>query len=174
MICARERGRGYVEEQKSRHMEAQMIGTLKQLEVGRRAEDVAREVGVSKCRSTRSRAWKAKYGGMDVSQAQEAKQLRDENARLRKQGAGQRFTCIVPNGTIWWRFATSYGKGRCLSANKCGSVVDGNSIRSTLCDNLAIGECGKTLFSSFDEYVSRQKRISTSAEGRKICFAQPA
>jgi len=35
-------------------------------------------------RSTRSNAWKAKYGGMDVSQAQEAKQLRDENTRLRK------------------------------------------------------------------------------------------
>jgi Transposase len=29
-------------------------------------------------------AWKAKYGGMDVSQAQEAKQLREENNRLRK------------------------------------------------------------------------------------------
>jgi hypothetical protein len=29
-------------------------------------------------------AWKAKYGGMDVSQAQEAKQLREENTKLRK------------------------------------------------------------------------------------------
>ncbi len=29
-------------------------------------------------------AWKAKYGGMDVSQAQEARQLREENARLKK------------------------------------------------------------------------------------------
>jgi hypothetical protein len=29
-------------------------------------------------------AWKSKYGGMDVSEAQEAKRLRDENARLRK------------------------------------------------------------------------------------------
>jgi len=29
-------------------------------------------------------AWKAKYGGMDASQAQAAKQLRDENHRLRK------------------------------------------------------------------------------------------
>jgi hypothetical protein len=45
------------------------------------AEDVAREVGVSKHTIY---AWKAKYGGMDVSQAQEAKQLRDENTRLRK------------------------------------------------------------------------------------------
>ena len=29
-------------------------------------------------------AWKAKYGGMEVSEAQEAKRLRDENTRLRK------------------------------------------------------------------------------------------
>jgi hypothetical protein len=29
-------------------------------------------------------AWKAKYGGMDVSEAQGIKQLRDENTRLRK------------------------------------------------------------------------------------------
>lgn len=66
---------------KSRHTEAEMIGALKQLEAGRKAEDVAREVGVSKHTIY---AWKAKYGGMDVSQAQEAKQLRDENNRLRK------------------------------------------------------------------------------------------
>jgi len=66
---------------KSRHTEAQMIGALKQLEAGRKAEDVAGEVGVSKHTIY---AWKAKYGGMDVSQAQEAKQLRDENTRLRK------------------------------------------------------------------------------------------
>jgi len=65
----------------SRHTEAQIIGALKQLEAGRKAEDVAREVGVSKHTIY---AWKAKYGGMDVSQAQEAKQLRDENTRLRK------------------------------------------------------------------------------------------
>jgi putative transposase len=66
---------------KSRHTEAQMIGALKQLEAGRKAEDVAREVGVSKHTIY---AWKAKYGGMSVSEAQEAKQLRDENTRLRK------------------------------------------------------------------------------------------
>ena len=66
---------------RSRHTEAEMITGLKQMEAGRRAEDVAREVGVSKHTLY---AWKAKYGGMDASQAQEAKQLRDENNRLRK------------------------------------------------------------------------------------------
>jgi putative transposase len=62
-----------------------MIGALKQMEAGRKAEDVAREVGVSKHTIY---AWKAKYGGMDVSQAQEAKQLREENTRLRKLAGG--------------------------------------------------------------------------------------
>ena len=66
---------------KSKYAEAQMIGALKQLEAGRKAEDVSREMGVSKHTIY---AWKSKYGGMDVSEAQEAKQLRDENARLKK------------------------------------------------------------------------------------------
>lgn len=66
---------------RSRHTEAEMIAALKQMEAGRKAEDVAREVGVSKHTLY---SWKAKYGGMDASQAQEAKQLREENNRLRK------------------------------------------------------------------------------------------
>jgi putative transposase len=62
---------------KSKHTEAQMIAALKQVEAGRKVEDVARECGVSKHTIY---AWKAKYGGMDVSEAQEAKHLRDETA----------------------------------------------------------------------------------------------
>jgi putative transposase len=66
---------------RSKHTEAQMIAALKQVEAGRKVEDVAREYGVSKHTIY---GWKAKYGGMDVSEAQEVKQLRDENARLKK------------------------------------------------------------------------------------------
>ncbi len=66
---------------KSKHTEAQMIGALKQLEAGRKAEDVAREVGGSKHTIY---AWKAQYGGMDVSETQEIHQLWDENAQLKK------------------------------------------------------------------------------------------
>ena len=58
-----------------------MIAALKQVEVGRKVDDVARECGVSKHTIYAS---KSKYGGMDVTEAQEAKQLRDENTRLRK------------------------------------------------------------------------------------------
>ena len=66
---------------KGRHTEAEMIAALKEMEAGRKAGDVGREVGVSKHTIY---AWKAKYGGMDVSEAQEVKQLRDENPRLKK------------------------------------------------------------------------------------------
>ena len=51
---------------RGRHSEAEMISALKQVDAGRAVEDVARQVGVSKHTIY---AWKAKYGGMDVSQA---------------------------------------------------------------------------------------------------------
>ena len=52
---------------KSRHTEAQIIAALKQVEAGRTVDDVARECGVSKHTIY---AWKAKFRGMDASEAQ--------------------------------------------------------------------------------------------------------
>jgi putative transposase len=66
---------------RSKHTEAQMIAALKQVEAGRTVEHVAREQGVNKHIIY---AWKAKYGGMEVSEAEEVKHLRDENARLKR------------------------------------------------------------------------------------------
>src|SRR5260370_31908309 len=65
---------------KGKHSEAEMIGALKQMEAGRRAEDVGREMGVSKHTIY---AWKAKYGCLDVNEAQRLRQLEDENHRLK-------------------------------------------------------------------------------------------
>lgn len=66
---------------RSKHTEAEIFAELMQVEVGRNAEDVAQEVAVSKHTIY---AWKAKYGGMEVSETQAAKQIRDQNMRLRK------------------------------------------------------------------------------------------
>ena len=66
---------------KSKHTEAQIIAALKQVEGGRSRAEVSREYGVSQYTIY---AWKAKYGGMEVSEAQEVKQLREENARLKR------------------------------------------------------------------------------------------
>jgi putative transposase len=66
---------------KSKHSEAQIIATLKQVEAGRMADDVSRECGVSKHTNY---AWKAKFGGMDASEAQKLRALEDENGRLKR------------------------------------------------------------------------------------------
>jgi len=66
---------------KSKHSEAAIIGVLKQVEAGRKVEDVAREQAVSKHTVY---AWKAKYGGMEVKEAEELRSLREENQRLKK------------------------------------------------------------------------------------------
>jgi putative transposase len=58
-----------------------MIAALKQVEAGGKVEGVAREVGVSKHTLY---AWKAKYGGLEVNEAQRLRQLEDENGRLKK------------------------------------------------------------------------------------------
>ena len=59
----------------------QIIGVLKQLEAGRTGVELARETGVSKHTIY---AWKSQFGGMEVSEAEELRSLRDENQRLKK------------------------------------------------------------------------------------------
>ena len=66
---------------KQKRREAEMIGAVKQMDAGRPAAEIARELGISKHSIY---AWKAKYGGLDVNQAQELKRMREENGRLKK------------------------------------------------------------------------------------------
>jgi putative transposase len=66
---------------KSRYSEEQVIGALKQMESGRKARELARELGVSEATLY---AWKSKYGGLEVSEARRLRDLEQENARLKK------------------------------------------------------------------------------------------
>lgn len=66
---------------RKRFSEAEIIAALKRSEAGLTYEQIGRELGVSKHTLA---AWKAKYGGMNVSEAQRLRQLEDENARLKK------------------------------------------------------------------------------------------
>ena len=65
----------------SRFSEEQIIAILKQQESGRSTADVCREAGIS---SATFYAWKAKFGGMSVSDAQRLRQLEAENAKLKR------------------------------------------------------------------------------------------
>ena len=66
---------------KQKFSEAEIIAALKRSEAGLTYEQIGRELGVSKHTIS---AWKAKYGGMSVSEAQRLRQLETENARLKK------------------------------------------------------------------------------------------
>ena len=65
---------------RKRFTEEQIIGILRQADAGRKADELAREHGMS---VGTFYAWKAKYGGMDVSEAQRLRALEEENRRLK-------------------------------------------------------------------------------------------
>lgn len=66
---------------KSRFSEEQIIGILREQEAGAATADVCRRHGIS---SATFYNWKAKFGGMDISDAKRLKALEDENAKLKK------------------------------------------------------------------------------------------
>ena len=70
----------------SRFTEEQIIGVLKQAEGGMKTAEVCRQHGVSAATYYK---WKAKYGGLEVSEARRLRQLEEENRRLKQMVAEQ-------------------------------------------------------------------------------------
>jgi putative transposase len=66
---------------KSRFSEEQIVGILREQEAGIAVAELCRKHGVS---SPTFYKWKAKFGGMDVSEAKRLKALEDENAKLKR------------------------------------------------------------------------------------------
>ena len=66
---------------RSRYTEEQIIGILREQEAGAKTAELCRRHGIS---SATFYAWKAKFGGMDVSDAKRLKALEEENARLKR------------------------------------------------------------------------------------------
>ena len=66
---------------RSRFTEEQIIGILREQEAGVPVANLCRKHGLS---SPTFYKWKAKYGGMDVSEARRLKALEDENAKLKR------------------------------------------------------------------------------------------
>jgi putative transposase len=71
---------------RARFTEEQIIAVLKEHEAGAQTAGLSRKQGVSEAAIYN---WKAKFGGMDVSEANRLKQLEDENAKLKKLPAEQ-------------------------------------------------------------------------------------
>jgi putative transposase len=71
---------------RKRFTEEQIIAVLKEHEAGAKTADLARKHGISEATFYN---WKARFGGMDVSEAKRLKVLEDENAKLKKLLAEQ-------------------------------------------------------------------------------------
>ena len=65
----------------SHFTEEQIIGVVKQAEAGMKTAEICRQHGIS---SATYYKWKAKYGGLEVSEARRLRQLEDENRRLKQ------------------------------------------------------------------------------------------
>ena len=78
---------------KQRFTEEQIIGILREQEAGAKTADLARKYAVSQATLYN---WKAKFGGMEVSEAKRLKSLEEENARLKKLLADQMLDAAAP------------------------------------------------------------------------------
>lgn len=65
---------------KSRYTEEQIIAAIRSQEAGEKTAEVCRRLGIHTHTFHR---WKAKYGGMNVSEAKRLRELEDENRRLK-------------------------------------------------------------------------------------------
>jgi len=71
---------------RKRHSEEQIIGVLKESEAGAKTVDLCRKYGISDATFYK---WKAKFGGLEVSEARRLRALEDENRRLKQLVADQ-------------------------------------------------------------------------------------
>ena len=72
---------------KRRFTEEQIIGVLREQEAGGAVKEIIRRHGISEQSFYR---WKAKYGGMEVSEARRLRELEAENAKLKPCPASPR------------------------------------------------------------------------------------
>lgn len=99
---------------RSRFTEEQIIGILREQESGQKTADVCRRHGISEATFYK---YKAKFGGMDVSDARKLKALEDENAKLKKLLA----EAMLDNAMLK-DVASKNGNARCKTGS-CGSPV---------------------------------------------------
>ncbi len=105
---------------RSRFTEEQIIAILKEQESGVKTADVCRKHGISEATFYK---YKAKFGGMEVSDARRLKALEDENAKLKRLLA----EAMLDNAMLK-DVATKNGDARCQAG--CG----GSPVRSARCE----------------------------------------
>ncbi len=99
---------------RTRFSEERIIGMIKEQESGVPTAEVCRKHGIS---SASFYKYKAKYGGMDISDARKLKALEEENAKLKKLLAEQ----MLDNAVL--KDIASKNGDACRQARCCGSCL---------------------------------------------------
>ncbi|WGR93095.1 IS3 family transposase [Bradyrhizobium sp. ISRA443] len=97
---------------RSRFSEEQIIGILKEHEAGVSVADLCRKHGVSDASIYK---WKAKFGGMDVSEAKRLKALEDENTRLKRLLADAMLDNVALKDLFGKEMVTPAGKRKAVA-----------------------------------------------------------
>jgi putative transposase len=95
---------------RSRFTEEQIIGMLKEHETGTKTAEVCRKHGISEATFY---TYKAKYGGLEVSDARRLKALEEENAKLKKLLAEQ-----MLDNAVLKDLASKNGNARCQAPGR--------------------------------------------------------
>ncbi|WP_245216150.1 transposase, partial [Pararoseomonas baculiformis] len=100
---------------RGRFTEEQIIGVLREGEAGLRTADLRRKHGISEATFY---AWKAKYGGLGVSEAKRLRTLEDENGRLTRLLA----EAMLDNAVLKDLAAKTYGPPRPQELSRPGLI----------------------------------------------------
>ena len=77
---------------RSKFTESQIIGILQQADAGVGIGDLCRQCGISEGTFYR---WRAKYGGMDATEAKRLRELEEENRKLKRLVADLSLDCVA-------------------------------------------------------------------------------
>ena len=93
---------------RSRFTESQIVGVLKEADAGLPANEVWRKHGIS---SATYYKWKAKYGGLEVSEMRRLRHLEEENRRLKGIVADQALDIRALKDVCVAKYNSSGGRG---------------------------------------------------------------
>ena len=134
---------------RKRQTEEQIIAILKEHEAGVKTADLCRKHGISEASFYN---WKAKYGGLEVSEAKRLKGLESENARLKKLLAD----AMLDNAALKDLLTKMYGPPRSCKAEE---LSNGRSLRKCIRPLAS----GLLLQPGHDEIRARRSQIMVRA-----------